>query len=66
MCIATVYIDTGGELKEAMRDVIRIEAEKSRFRLINLFGKEKCVDGKLKHIDFWQDHTVVIEQDRTE
>jgi predicted RNA-binding protein len=64
MCIATVYVDTDGELKEAMRDVIRIEAENSRFRLTNLVGKEKFVDGKLKHIDFWKDHTVVIEQDR--
>ena len=62
MCIATVYIDTDGELKEVMRDVIRIEAENSRFRLINLIGEEKSVDGKLKHIDFWQDHSVVIEQ----
>ena len=61
MCIATVYIDTDGELKEVMRDVIRIEAENSRFRLINLIGEEKSVDGKLKHIDFWQDHSVVIE-----
>jgi predicted RNA-binding protein len=62
MCIATVYIETGGELNEVMRDVIRIEAENSRFRLINLIGEEKSIGGKLKHIDFWQDHSVVIEQ----
>ena len=64
MCIATVYLDTGGELEEAMQDVIYIEAENSRFRLINLVGEEKYLEGKLKRIDFWEEHSVVIEQDR--
>ena len=63
MCIATVYIDTDGELKEAMNDVIRIEAENSRFRVINLIGKEICIEGKIKHIDFWEEHAVDIEQE---
>jgi len=62
MCIATVYADTNGELKELMRDVVRIEAERNRFRLINLFGEEKYLEGKLKHIDFWEEHSVVLEQ----
>jgi len=64
MCIATVYLDTGGELEEAMQDVIYIEAENSRFRLVNLIGEEKYLEGKLKRIDFWEEHSVVIEQDR--
>jgi predicted RNA-binding protein len=64
MCIATVYVDTNGELKEAMRDVIRIEAENGRFQLVNLLGEEKYLEGKLKRIDFWEEHAVVIEQDR--
>ena len=63
MCIATVYIDTGSELEEAMQDVIYIEAENSRFRLVNLIGEEKYLEGKLKRIDFWEEHSVVIEQD---
>ncbi len=62
MCIATVYLDTGGELEEAMQDVVYIEAENSRFRLVNLVGEEKYLDGKLKRIDFWEEHAVVIEQ----
>jgi predicted RNA-binding protein len=64
MCIATVYVDTNGELKEAMRDVIRIEAENGRFQLVNLLGEEKYLEGKLKRIDFWEEHAVVIEQDK--
>jgi predicted RNA-binding protein len=47
MCIATVYVDIDGELKEAMRDVIYIEAENSRFQLVNLLGEEKYLKGKL-------------------
>ena len=61
MCIATVYLDTGGKLEEAMQDVVYIEAENSRFRLINLIGEEKYLEGKLKRIDFWEEHAVVIE-----
>lgn len=64
MCIATVYLDTGGELEEAMQDVIYIEAENSRFRLINLVGEEKYLKGQLKSIDFWEKHSVVIEPDQ--
>ena len=62
MCIATVYLDTGGELEEAMQDVVYIEAENSRFCLVNLVGEEKYPEGKLKSIDFWEEHSVVIEQ----
>lgn len=62
MCIATVYLDTGDELEEAMQDVVYIEAENSRFRLVNLIGEEKYLEGKLKRIDFWEEHSVVIEQ----
>jgi predicted RNA-binding protein len=64
MCIATVYVDTNGELKEAMRDVIHIEAENGRFQLVNLLGEEKYLEGRLKRIDFWEEHSVVIEQDQ--
>ena len=64
MCIATVYVDIDGELKEAMRDVIHIEAENSRFQLVNLLGEEKYLEGKLKSINFWEEHSVVIKQVR--
>jgi predicted RNA-binding protein len=63
MCIATVYVDSGDERKEAVRDVIRIEADNGRFRLGTLLGEEKHIEGKLKSVDFWQEHSVVIEQD---
>jgi len=63
MCMAIVYSSSGSERKEAMHDVIHIEAENAGFRLTNLLGEERCLQGKIKSIDFWQDHSVVIEQE---
>jgi predicted RNA-binding protein len=63
MCMAVVYSSRCGEKKEAMREVIYIDAENTGFRLTNLSGVEKHVEGKIKSIDFWQDHSVVIEQE---
>jgi len=62
MCIATVYIDSGGQREEAMREVARLEAEGSGFRLISLLGEEKYLEGRLKSIDFLEGHSVLIEQ----
>lgn len=62
MCIATVYVDRRSERKEVMRDVVRIEAENDGFMLVNLLGEEKYLEGKFKSIDFWEEHSVVIEQ----
>jgi len=63
MCMAIVYSSSGGKRKEAMHDVIYIEADDTGFRLTNLLGEEKCLQGRIKSIDFWQDHSVVIEQE---
>jgi predicted RNA-binding protein len=62
VCIATVYSDGDDERKEGMQDVIRIEAEDSAFRLVGLLGEEKHIEGRLKSVDFWQEHSAVIEQ----
>jgi len=62
MCIATVYLTAGDDNKEEiMRDVIWVEAADDHFRILNMFGEEKHLQGKLKSIDFWQEHAVVIE-----
>jgi len=63
MCIATVYVDSGEERKEAMRDVIRIAAENNGFRLVSLFGERKYIEGRVKSVDFWQEHSVLMEKD---
>jgi predicted RNA-binding protein len=63
MCLSSVYIDSGGEQKQIMRDVARIEAGPEGFALIDLFGEKTFVRGSIKTIDFIDKHTVVIEGD---
>lgn len=66
MCIATVYVEAGNRRKEVMRDVVQVEAERNGFLLLSLLGETKFLEGKLKSIDFLEDHSVVIEQIRDE
>ena len=61
MCLAVVYVDRGDGKKEAMQDVIRMEAENSGYRLGSLLGEEKFVEGRLKVVDFFKEHFVLIE-----
>jgi predicted RNA-binding protein len=63
MCLSSVYIDSGGGQKQIMRDVARMEAEAQGFLLIDLFGDRTFVQGKIKRIDFIDEHAVVLEQD---
>jgi predicted RNA-binding protein len=61
MCLAVVYVDRGDGKKEAMQDVIRMEAENGGYRLVSLLGEEKFVEGQLKIVDFFKEHFVLIE-----
>jgi predicted RNA-binding protein len=62
MCIATVYVETGAQREEVMRDVILVQAENSGFLLVTLLGEEKFLEGRLKSIDFLKEHSVVFEK----
>jgi predicted RNA-binding protein len=46
-----------------MRDVARMEAEAEGFLFIDLFGEKTFVRGRIKRIDFIDEHAVVLEQD---
>ena len=63
MCLSSVYIDSSGKQKQIMGDVARMEAEAEGFLFIDLFGESKFVHGKIKRIDFIDEHAVVLEQD---
>ena len=62
MCLSTVYIDSGGQRKEVMKDVACIEAENNGYVMIDLFGVRKFVQGKIKSIDLVDEHTVLFEE----
>lgn len=64
MCIATVYVEADGGLEKLMDEVIRIDVENGKLRLTDLLGKEKYVQGKLRSIDFWEEHSVIVEPSR--
>lgn len=62
MCMATVYSDDGVNREEVMRDVVWMEAEGNGFLCFSLLGDRKFLKGKLKNIDFLEEHKVVIEK----
>jgi predicted RNA-binding protein len=62
MCLSTIYLDSCGEPKQFMQDIARMEAESEGFTLIDLFGKKTFVQGKIKSIDFIEEHSVLLEQ----
>ena len=49
-----------------MNDVARMESKNGGFVLINLFGEQKVIKGKIKIVDFVHEHLTVIEQDKKE
>jgi predicted RNA-binding protein len=63
MCLITVFIDSGGEQQEFMRDIARMEAQAEGYSLIDLFGKRTFVRGRLRSIDFINERAAVVEQD---
>jgi predicted RNA-binding protein len=63
MCLSTVYINSGGQQKEVMQDVAYMEEKDEGFLLIGLFGEQKWIQGRVKSVDFVDEHTVVLEKD---
>jgi len=64
MCLSTVFKSSSGRHEEVMREVAEMKAKRDGFLLINLFGEQIFVRGKIKHLDFVDEHSVVIEEDK--
>ena len=62
MCLSTVYMNSGNEQKEIMKDVARIEAEGQGFWFINLFGEKKFVEGRIETVDLMDVHFVLVSK----
>ncbi len=63
MCLSTVYMNSGNEQKEIMKDVARIEAEGQGFWFIDLFGGKKFVEGRIETIDLMDGHFVLVKKE---
>ncbi|MGQ9516656.1 MAG: CooT family nickel-binding protein [Anaerolineae bacterium] len=68
MCQAKVYLDAPKDENLIMEDVAHIireagnDAQAETLVLMNLFGEEKRVEGRISHIDLLR-HYVVIERE---
>jgi len=63
MCLGTVYIQSGDRRIKVMQDVAQMESNQKGYLLIGLLGDQKFVKGRIKSIDFVDDHTVVLEKE---
>ena len=65
MCLSTVYMHSGNEEKEIMKDVARIEAEGKGFWFINLFGERKFIEGTIQTVDLMDEHFVMFRKGKS-
>ncbi len=65
MCLSTVYMDSGNEQKEIMKDVAHIEAEGHGFWFINLFGERKFIEGTIQTVDLMDKHFVMLRKGKS-
>ncbi len=61
MCLSTVYMDSGNEKKEIMKEVAQIEAEGRGFWLIDLFGEKIFIEGTIQTINLEGGHFVILK-----
>ena len=59
MCQTTAYVIEGEREVLLLQDVISIKPENGSLRMVNLFGEEKTVPGKIKQIDLLA-HKILI------
>ena len=64
MCLSTVYIQLEDRRIKVMQDVAQMESNQEGYLLIGLLGDQKFVKGRIKSVDFVDDHTVVLEVDK--
>jgi predicted RNA-binding protein len=63
MCLSTVYLDSGNEQKEIMKDVARIEAEGKGLWLINLFGEKTFIEGKIQTVNLTDGSFITLRKE---
>ena len=63
MCLSTVYIQAKERRFKVMQDVALMEYTKDGYLLTGLLGEQKFVKGRIKSVDFVDDHTVVLEKE---
>ncbi|NPA39014.1 MAG: CooT family nickel-binding protein [Thermodesulfobacteria bacterium] len=65
MCQPKVYLISGGEEKEILRDVIKLRYDGEEIVLETLFEGETRIKGRLKEIDFLKAKVVIEDGGKT-
>ncbi|VBB42671.1 conserved hypothetical protein [uncultured Desulfatiglans sp.] len=59
MCLSTVYMDSGEQQTEIMKDVARIKAEGRGFWLYDMFGDKQYVEGTIETVNLMDGYFVL-------
>ncbi len=59
MCQTAAYLVKDGEELLVLQDVISVTPGRDSIRMVNLFGEEKTVEGRIKQIDLLT-HRIII------
>jgi predicted RNA-binding protein len=65
MCQTVAYVIEEGKEVPVLEDVISASPEGGNIRMVNLFGEEKIVPGRIKRIDLLT-HRILIQSRRVE
>ena len=60
MCEASVYFIKEGQEELILESVDSLESDKGRIKMVNLFGEEKIVSGKIRALSL-VNHKIVLE-----
>jgi predicted RNA-binding protein len=60
MCQTTAYVIEGDREVLLLQDVISIKPENGALHMVNLFGEEKIVPGRIKQIDLLAHKILVV------
>jgi len=63
MCQTSVYLVHEGKEELVLQDVVNITPEGAMLKLVNLFGEEKVVEGRIRQIDLLS-HRITIHATR--
>lgn len=60
MCQTTAYLLENGQEKLLMIDVISLTPEEGQVRIVNLFGEELTVAGRIRKMDLFAHKVFII------
>lgn len=63
MCEVNVYLEKNGKQKLIFKEVATITRPGEKWVLVNIFGKEKYIKGKIKEMKLLE-HKIIFEEEK--